>query len=111
MSLQEASSGNTVSEMENMAGLASDQDPTVEAQQQTAQVAVAQSFMQVVLHAVWVNLLKLVFLVAFALCLLLFPKEEILQWAARKAFLRRLFDFSDVPIAAQTKFIKSDKLV
>lgn len=63
------------------------------------------------LHAFWVNLLKVVFLVAFAFCLLLFPKDEIVQWAARKPFFRKIFDFSEVPIAAQTKFIKSDKLV
>ena len=52
------------------------------------------------LHAIWVNLLKLVFLVAFAFCLLLFPKEDIVQWAARKPIFRRIFDFRDVPIAA-----------
>ena len=63
------------------------------------------------LNAIWINLLKVVFLVAFAFCLLLFPKEEFVQWAARKPFFRRIFDFTDVPIAAQTKFIKSDKLV
>lgn len=38
---------------------------------------VQMTFLQVVFHAVWVNLLKVVFLVAFAFCLLLFPKEEM----------------------------------
>jgi len=69
------------------------------------------TFVQVVLQAIWINLLKVVFLVAFAFCLLLFPKDDFEQWAARKPFFRKIFDFSEVPIAAQTKFIKSDKLV
>ena len=93
MILQEASTGEVETKLEEK----------LPSQQMT--------FIQVVLHALWVNLLKIVFLAAFAFCLILFPKEEMVQWAARKPFLRRIFDFSEVPIAAQTKFIKSDKLV
>ena len=88
----------------------SGQDKTEEVVKSNSE-PVQLTFLQVLLNAIWINLLKLVFLVAFAFCLLLFPKEEIVQWAARKPFFRRIFDFSDVPIAAQTKFIKSDKLV
>ena len=89
----------------------SGQDKTEEGTPKQNSEPVQLTFLQVLLNAIWINLLKLVFLVAFAFCLLLFPKEEIVQWAARKPFFRRIFDFSDVPIAAQTKFIKSDKLV
>ena len=61
---------------------------------------VQTSFTNVLLNAVWINLLKVVFLVAFAFCLLLFPRDELVQWAARKPFFRKIFDFTDVPIAA-----------
>ena len=37
------------------------------------------------------NLIKLAFLVAFALTIMLFPKDELLQFAARKPCLRKLF--------------------
>ena len=41
------------------------------------------TFWQALSNSFWHNLLKLVFLVAFAFILLLFPKEELVQWAAR----------------------------
>jgi len=50
--------------------------------------------------SLYANILKLVFLVAFAFAIILFPKDEIVQWAARKPFFRKIFDFTDVPMAA-----------
>ena len=54
---------------------------------------------------------KLIFVFAFFAVLILFPKDEIIQWAARKPFLRRIFNLRDVRLSAQTKFIKVDKLI
>lgn len=39
------------------------------------------------------NFSKLVCILAFAFVVALFPKEEIMQWAARKPFFRRIFNF------------------
>lgn len=57
------------------------------------------------------NIVKLVGVLAFALVVVLFPRDELVQWAARKPFMRRLFNFRDVKLGAQTKFLKIDKLI
>jgi len=57
------------------------------------------------------NIVKLVSVLAFALVVVLFPRDELVQWAARKPFMRRLFNFRDVKLGAQTKFLKIDKLI
>jgi hypothetical protein len=47
----------------------------------------------------WSNLLKLLFLIFFALTILTFPwGEDIKQWAARKPMLRKVFRLNDVPL-------------
>lgn len=57
------------------------------------------------------NLVKMVFVLAFLIVVVLFPRDEIVQWAARKPFFRRFFNFEDVKLGAQTKFLKIDKLI
>jgi len=37
--------------------------------------------------------MKLIYVLVFAFVVALFPKEEIIQWAARKPFFRRFFNF------------------
>lgn len=55
--------------------------------------------------------MRLVCVIAFAFVVALFPKDELVQWAARKPLLRRIFNLKDVRFGAQTKFIKIDKLI
>lgn len=50
-------------------------------------------------------------MIAFAFVVALFPKDELVQWAARKPVLRKIFNLKDVKLGAQTKFIKIDKLI
>ena len=57
------------------------------------------------------NILTIGIVVTLALSIAFFPEDEFSQWAARKPFLRNFFDLKDVRIGAQTKFVKSDKLV
>jgi len=55
----------------------------------------------------WTSLVKLIFLLFFAVMILTFPYgDEFKQWAARKPLLRRLFLLSDVPLQA-SKNIKN----
>ncbi len=51
-------------------------------------------------------ILKAVFLIFFALTILTFPIDEIKYWAARKPYLRKVFNLSDIPIQTN-KGIKS----
>ena len=47
----------------------------------------------------WSNLVKLLFLIFFALTILTFPwGEDIKQWAARKPLLRKVFRLNDLPL-------------
>ena len=57
------------------------------------------------------NLLNLIFVLAVGIIVIFFPKEDFVQWAARKQFLRKIFDFKDVRLGAQTKYLKIDKLI
>jgi hypothetical protein len=45
----------------------------------------------------------------FTCAIVLFPSEQFVQWAARKPLLRKLFNLKHVPIAAQTKFLKTEE--
>jgi hypothetical protein len=55
----------------------------------------------------WSNLVKLLFLIFFALTILTFPwGEDIKQWAARKPLLRKVFRLNDLPLEA-SKNIKN----
>ena len=44
------------------------------------------------------NFIKFMFLLFFAVTILTFPTDEIKQWAARKPWLRKVFNLQDVPI-------------
>ena len=57
------------------------------------------------------NVLNLILVLGFGLIVVFFPKEEFVQWAARKQILRKIFDFKDVKLGAQTKYLKIDKLI
>jgi hypothetical protein len=46
------------------------------------------------------NVLNLILVLAFGIVILFFPRDELVQWAARKPLLRRLFDFKDVKLGA-----------
>jgi len=46
------------------------------------------------------------FLVFFAVLVLTFPLDDIKQWAARKSWLRKIFNLNDIPIQA-SKNIKN----
>eukprot|EP00347_Sterkiella_histriomuscorum_P001191 403372978 len=48
----------------------------------------------------WSNFLKVIFLVFFAILILTFPLDDIKQWAARKAWLRKIFSLNDLPLHA-----------
>ena len=54
----------------------------------------------------WGTFLKLLFLIFFAISILTFPMDDIKQWAARKAWLRKIFNLNDIPIQA-SKNIKN----
>ena len=54
----------------------------------------------------WGNFLKLAFLFCFAVMVLTFPLDDLKQWAARKAWLRKIFNLNDIPIQA-SKSLKS----
>ena len=55
----------------------------------------------------WTSLLKIMFLLFFAIMILTFQfGDEFKQWAARRPLLRRLFLLSDVPLQA-SKNIKN----
>lgn len=41
--------------------------------------------------------------------IIIFPSEQFVQWAARKPLLRKIFYLKHVPIAAQTKFLKTEE--
>jgi len=57
------------------------------------------------------NLVNLVLVLAMGVIIIFFPKEDFVQWAARKPLLRKIFDFKDVRLGAQTKYMKIDKLI
>ena len=57
------------------------------------------------------NIVKLVGVLAFALVVVLFSRDELVSWAARKPFMRRLFNLRDVKLGAKTKFLKIYKLI
>ena len=48
-------------------------------------------------------------LISLTCAVILFPTEAFIQWAARKPLLRRVFNLKHVPIAAQTKFLKTEE--
>lgn len=54
----------------------------------------------------WGTFFKLLFLVFFAITVLTFPLEDVKQWAARRAWLRKVFNLNDIPIQA-SKNIKN----
>jgi hypothetical protein len=64
-----------------------------------------------ILLSLYENILMLCFVITLAFVIALFPQDDLSQWAARKPLLRRIFDLKAVRIGAQTKFVKSDKLV
>ena len=78
-----------------------------DAVQKTAQ----EAWFAAILTSLLGHALKIICVLAFACVVALFPKDQIVQWAARKPFLRRIFNFKDVKLGAQTKFVKIDKLI
>lgn len=57
------------------------------------------------------NCFTLLLVLVLAFMATLFPKEQLVQWAARKPWLRKVFNFQHVTLGAQTKFLKIDKLI
>ena len=64
---------------------------------------------QKLLKQVWKYILFVVLLISIICAAVLFPHEEFIQWAARKPFCRKFFNLKHVPIAAQTKFLKTEE--
>jgi len=46
------------------------------------------------------NVFNLVLVLVLCFVILFFPREDFVQWAARKPLLRRIFDFKDVKLGA-----------
>ncbi len=69
------------------------------------------SIFGLILQSLFRNVLNLVLVLAVGVIIIFFPRDDFVQWAARKPFLRRIFDFKEVRLGAQTKFLKIDKLI
>jgi hypothetical protein len=52
------------------------------------------------LVSLYENLISILIFVTLAFTIVLFPVDDLKQWAARKPFLRRFFDLKSVRIGA-----------
>lgn len=100
LSQDSTSSGTTV-----VAALAETVHVTTPAVQSFFTDYLSQSLIQ---QAKWYILLLMI-LISFTCAVVVFPSEQLVQWAARKPLLRKIFYLKDVPIAAQTKFLKTEE--
>jgi len=58
------------------------------------------SFLLMMLVSLYENLISILIFVTLAFTIVLFPVDDLKQWAARKPFLRRFFDLKSVRIGA-----------